>query len=146
MARDGYPAATLKNLHLSIRLEWFVVVLMALVVGCAHERTTPTMSAGTGGIAGQLLDSNERPFDVDQAGTGGTALRIDLLGGGGVVATTRPLKNRPVFLFDNVPPGQYELSAYANVPGERTIAANQPVTVNAGEITKVKLQLEVTKQ
>jgi len=121
--------------------------MMTLVVGCSHERATPTMSPGTGAISGQLQDTNERPFDLDQAGPGGSALRIDLIsGGGGVIATTRPLKDQPAFVFNNVPPGQYELSAYANVPGERTIAANQPVTVDAGEIANVKLQLEVTKQ
>ena len=104
------------------------------------------MHAGRGAISGKLVDSDDQPFDWQRVGLSGPgALRIELLSTAhGVVATSHPQRDKAIFLFDDVPPGRYELAAYGAVPGERTIAGNQTILVNPDEIAHVKLQVQVT--
>lgn len=130
---------------------WAVVMLGAVFAagGCAHKGAEkPAMRAGTGGIDGKLVDKSGEPFDVSLAGEGGaTSLRIELISSGsGVVATTAPATQEPHFEFSNVAPGRYELNVYRVVPGKRTIAGSQTVSVDPGQTAFVSITLEVTEQ
>jgi hypothetical protein len=135
-------------------LSRFLVVLAILTVtlfflGCASRRgdtQKPTMGQGEGAIAGQLVDANGDPFDLTQGGEGGAkSLRIDLTSpASGIVAAAYPQKKESRFVFSNIKPGAYEISVYWVVPGQRTIAGSLPVSVNADQVTPVKLPLTVS--
>lgn len=126
------------------------LALVALI-GCSHA-SEPKAGPGTGTISGKLVGTDQAPFDLSLAGPGaGRDLRIDLVDqSSGVVASTYPkvqhseLTWRSEFVFSDVKPGSYELTAYANVPGKRSVAGSQPVTVNPGEVTPITLVLQVT--
>jgi len=125
------------------------VTFAALFIGCASHRNDvqkPTMGAGDGAIDGQLVDAVGDPFDLTQAGEGGTkSLRIDLRSPeNGNVAAAYPKTKESRFVFSNIKPGAYEISVYWVVPGKRTIAGSLPVSVNADQVTPVKLPLTVT--
>jgi hypothetical protein len=123
-------------------------LILGVATGCAHDGAAdkPAMNAGEGGIAGKLVDAEQRPFDLMQAGEGGAKeLRIELVSPtGGAVDATHPRKSTPDFVFNHVTPGTYELSVYRMVQGKRSIAGSKPVTVDPGQITSVTLQLQVT--
>ena len=130
-----------------MRHGWPALLALMLLTSCTHHpRTVPVLHNGNGAISGRLFDTDDRPFDWQAVGLSGPgALRIELLSTSrGVIATAHPLRDQPTFLFDDVPPGRYELAAYGAVPGEKTIAGNQFVSVNAGEIARVKLPVQVT--
>lgn len=121
---------------------------LLLAAGCAHSKPPePKMQPGTGAISGKLVGTNQDPFDLKLAGDGGARdLRIDLVSpSSGVVAAAYPQPDNPVFVFSNVKPGSYELSVYRNIPGKRTIAGSQAVTVDADQIAPVTLTLQVTE-
>src|SRR5690349_2527593 len=92
-----------------------VLLLAGALVGCVHDASNkPTMQHGNGAIQGKLVDSTGEPFDVSLAGDAGPkALQIQLISStAGVVATTTPGPRKPEFVFNNVPPGRYELTVY----------------------------------
>lgn len=130
-----------------MRHGWLAVFALLLLTGCTHHpRSVPVMHNGNGAISGRVLDSDDQPFDWEKVGLSGpSALRIELLSTyRGVIATAHLQRDKPIFLFDDVPPGRYELAAYGAVVGEKTIAGNQTVLVNPGEIAHVKLRVQVT--
>jgi hypothetical protein len=105
------------------------------------------MSAGEGAILGKLVNPDGGSFDLSLVGEPGpSALRIQLMSPDrAVVATAGPTGGKPGFIFSHVKPGTYELSIYRTVPGVRTIAGSEPVTVDAGQVTPVTLTLQVTE-
>ena len=106
------------------------------------------MQKGNGAIKGTLVNASNDPFDLSLAGdAGATSLKIELISSSkGVVARTAPSKNKPQFVFDNVPPGSYELSIYTVVPGKRAIAGSQTVTVDPDQTASAMLVLQVSEQ
>jgi hypothetical protein len=119
------------------------------LAGCAHPKPPedkPTMSPGNGAIAGKLVGSEGAAFDLSLAGEGGAeALKIELTSPStGVVAATYPHEKSGDFIFSDVKPGTYELAVYRVVPGTRTIAGSQPVTVDPNQITPATVTLQVT--
>jgi hypothetical protein len=106
------------------------------------------MNPGEGAIAGALSAADGGSFDISlahQAGAG--ELEIKLMSPDrAVVATVSPLAGKPRFIFDHVKPGTYELSVYRAIPGQRSIAGSEPVTVDAGQITPATLTLQVTSE
>ena len=130
-----------------MRHGWPALFSLVLLAGCTHHpRTVPVMHNGNGAISGRITDSDDQPFEWGKVGLSGPgALRLELLSTSrGVVATSHPQRDKPIFLFDDVPPGRYELAAYGAVAGEKTIAGNQTVLVNPSEIAHVKLRVQVT--
>lgn len=123
----------------------FAAFTLLALIGCSHA-SAPRTGPETGAISGKLVGTEQAPFDLSLAGPdAGHNLRIDLVDqSSGVVASTNPTTGRPEFIFSNVKPGSYELTVYANVPGKRSIAGSQPVTVNPGEVTTITLVLQVT--
>ena len=129
----------------------FAPFALVALIGCSHV-SEPKAGPDTGTISGKLVTTDQAPFDLSLAGPGaGRDLKIDLVDqSSGVVASTYPkaqhseLPWRSEFVFSNIKPGTYELTAYANVPGKRSIAGSQPVTVNPGEVTPITLVLQVT--
>jgi hypothetical protein len=126
-----------------------------ITAGCAAhkpaEEPKPVMSAGEGAIAGTLLNADGDPFDLSLAGDGGAPpLEIKLINPDrAVVATASPRSSKKAgstFLFNHVKPGAYELSVYRTVLGKRTIAGSEPVTVDAGQATPVKLTMQVKNE
>lgn len=126
--------------------------LIALT-GCSHAAPAePKTGPESGAISGKLVGADQAPFDLSLAGPGaGSDLRIDLISpSSGVVASAYPtarhseLAWHSEFVFSNIKPGSYELSVYRNIPGKRTIAGSQPVTVDPGQVTPVTLVLQVT--
>jgi hypothetical protein len=132
-----------------IRPACLVLFALALLCGCTHQKSAqPTMQKGNGAIKGRLLNNQAEPFDLSLAGdTGAKALKIELISSlSGVFATTTPGPNKSEFVFDNVPPGRYELSVYTVVPDKRTIAGSQTVTVDPDQTASATLTLQVTEQ
>lgn len=124
-------------------------LLVTAVVGCTHDALSkPTMQQGNGAIKGKLVDGTGEPFDVSLAGDGGAkTLQIQLISStAGVVATTTPGLRKPEFVFNNVPPGRYELTVYDIVRDQRTVAGNQTVTVDPGQTTSATMTLQVSEQ
>ena len=124
------------------------LALGLLFVGCASHRNEvqkPAMGPGEGAIEGQVVDAVGDPFDLTQAGEGGTkSLRIDLISpASGIVAAAYPKEKESRFVFSHIKPGGYEIAVYWIVPGKRTIAGSLPVSVNADQVTPVKLPLTV---
>lgn len=105
------------------------------------------MQRGNGAIKGALVNATNEPFDLALAGDrGGKALTIELISSGkGVVARTTAEKQKPEFVFNNVPPGSYELSIYTVVPGKRTIAGSQTVTVDPDQTVSTTLVLQIAE-
>lgn len=120
--------------------------------GCASQKPSeadqpPVFSAIDGAITGKLVNGDGDPFDLglSQDPSGPEKLRIELISpDSAVVASATPDGGKPQFKFSHVKPGTYELSVYRSVPGQRNIAGSEPVTVDAGRITPVKLTLQVT--
>ena len=101
------------------------------------------MSEGEGAITGKLESTGGDRFDLSLAGP--EPLQIQLMNPNhGVVDTTTPLQGKPRFIFDHVKPGTYELAVYRAIPGQRSIAGSEPVTVNTGQIMPATLTLQVT--
>ena len=120
------------------------LVGLFLAASCANEQH-PKMQSGNGAISGKLIGENKDPFDLGLAGDQPKALAVILSSPAqGTVAKSYPHGGKPEFAFDNVAPGEYELSVYALVPGKRSIAGSQPVTVNADQATPVTMTLHVT--
>lgn len=133
-----------------VRPTCFVLFSLALLCGCTQQKSTePTMQKGNGAIKGRLVNNQGDPFDLSLAGDSGSkALKIELISSlSGVVATTTPLtRSKSEFVFDNLPPGRYELSVYTVVPDKRTIAGSQTVTVDPNQTASATLTLQVTEQ
>ena len=104
------------------------------------------MSPGNGAIAGKLVGADGGTFDLSLAGEGGSqSVKIELTSPStGVVAATHPHEKSGEFVFSDVKPGTYELAVYRVVPGTRTIAGSQPVTVDPNQITPATVTLQVT--
>jgi hypothetical protein len=104
------------------------------------------MSPGEGAILGKLMNGDGGSFDLSLAGGSGSApLQIQLMSPDrAVVATTSPFPGKPQFIFSHVKPGTYELAVYRSIPGVRTIAGSEPVTVDAGQVAPATLTLQVT--
>ena len=122
---------------------------MLFVIGCGSSHPAPPkpeFDAGEGAISGKLVDSNQDPFDVSQAGDGGAkAIEIELLSPvRGIAAATFPDKEKSTFVFSHIKPGRYELSVYSVVQGKRTIAGSAQVTVDPQQVTEATLPLTVT--
>ena len=119
------------------------LLVLAALIGCASH--APQFSSNEGAITGQLLNSDKDPFDLSLAGDeGGKSLKIELHNTTGMTAVTFPRKDKSRFTFNHLPPGQYELSVYAVVPGKRSIAGSTPATVDVGRVTPVNITLAVT--
>ena len=117
---------------------------MVFLGGCATHQS-PTMQAGNGAISGKLIGSDKDPFNLSLAGEQPRVLAITLSSPAqGQIALTHPRNGKPEFVFENVMPGEYELNVYTLVPGKRSIAGSQPVTVNADQVTPVTITLQVT--
>lgn len=135
---------------MSCRVPLFPLLLAFFcLAGCATHKPdhdpTPVMSVGEGAITGKLESAGGDRFDLSLAGP--EPLQIQLMNPNhGVVDTTTPWQGKPRFIFDHVKPGTYELSVYRAVPGQRTIAGSEPVTVNAGQLTPATLTLQVTSE
>ena len=138
----------MKQSSTSIRFGIAFLAVCALV-GCTHDSPSkPTMQQGNGAIKGKLVDGTGEPFDVSLAGDAGAkALQIQLISStAGVVATTTPGLRKGEFVFNNVPPGRYELTVYDVVPDKRTVAGNQTVTVDPDQTTSATMTLQVSEQ
>lgn len=133
----------------------FVLVSMfAFPLGCASHKPAPVeqppaFSDTEGAISGKLVNGDGNPFDMalGRDSTDRKSLRIDLISPDHAVVSsaTTSASGQPQFKFEHVKPGTYELSVYRVVPGERTIAGSEPVTVDASQITPVTLTLQVTE-
>lgn len=136
--------------NLVIRSACLSLLSFAVICGCAHDKgAPPTMQKGNGAIKGKLVNNQSEPFDLSLAGdSGAKALKIELISSiSGVIASTTPIaKSKSEFVFDNVPPGRYELSVYTVVPDKRTIAGSQTVTVDPDQPASATLVLQVTEQ
>jgi hypothetical protein len=133
----------------------FVLVSMFILpLGCtshkpvAAEELPPAFSDTEGAISGKLVNGDGNPFDtgLGKDSTDRQSLRIDLISPDHAVVSSAatPPSGKPQFRFEHVKPGTYELSVYRVVPGQRTIAGSEPVTVDANQITPVTLTLQVT--
>lgn len=144
----GYTVA--KYFFDSTRSASLVLFLLALLCGCTHQKTAePAMQKGNGAIKGRLVNNQGEPFDLSLAGdSGAKALKIELISSlSGVIASTTPIaQSKSEFVFDNVPPGRYELSVYTVVPDKRTIAGSQTVTVDPDQTASATVVLQVTEQ
>lgn len=126
--------------------------ICGMLAGCASHKPSeadkpPTFSATDGAISGKLVNGDGDPFDLglSRDPSGPEKLRIELISpDSAVVASATPVDGKPQFKFSHVKPGTYELSVYRSVPGQRNIAGSEPVTVDAGQITPVKVTLQVT--
>ena len=115
--------------------------------GCSHDTPAdlkPKFDAGEGAISGEIIGTDKDPFDLELAG-GKKQLKIELLSPvSGVAATTYPVDKKAHFVFNHVPPGRYEITAFATVSGKRSVAGNLTVTVDPGQVFPAKLMLTVT--
>lgn len=104
------------------------------------------MNPGEGAIQGKLVNSDGGAFSLSLVGdTGSRALQIQLMSADrAVVAVAATTQGKPQFVFSHVKPGAYELSVYRSVAGVRTIAGDEPVTVDAGQVTPATITLQVT--
>lgn len=132
----------------------FVLASMcAIPFGCASHNPSaaeqpPVVSETEGAISGKLVNADGDPFNMTlgRDSTNRESLQIDLISPDHAVVSsaTTPSSGKPEFRFEHVKPGTYELSVYRVVPGLRTIAGSEPVTVDANQIMPVTLTLQVT--
>lgn len=129
----------------AVRYTLIRLLPLLVLTGCAHPPPQGTQrEPGTGVIVGKLKGIDKEPFDMRLADQ---PLQVKLLNSDrGVVASTAARPDRPDFRFENIKPGSYELTVYQMVPGKRTIAGDQQVTVDPDHTTDFTLTLHVTEE
>ena len=133
------------------RASGLLMMLLLVAGGCAHHQAagnTAKMAPGTGAITGEFIGPDGEPFDASLLDDGASRLLTVKLhdNAGAITETEAHADQQPAFVFNNVSPGAYELSVYKVVRGKRTIAGSAPVSIDAGQVSPVRLTLQVTPE